>query len=293
MQEIVAGSKKQQQEAHAVKDPRTGETVVSTEDIKRVNLEHCVEVLKNNVPKKEVEELFKVQSKSHDNMMLDETDKETTIEESEYKEVLKKFKKKNKKSYHFLTKSGDKFQNSIFKLSKRMFDEERFPRDFSRTTLHQVWKRKGSKEDLNNHRYIHMKEWLPRLVEALTVNIMKDDIIESGNKFQIGGVPGHRVEEHLIVVKSVIQLYISKKSGVIMQLADIQKFFDSEVLRTVMTSLKKANMNKKAYWCWFKLNQQTVINVATPAGMSKKAEVGEIVAQGSGGAALASGADVA
>ena len=95
------------------------------------------------------------------------------------------------------------------------------------------------------------------------------------------------------MVKSIIQLYISKKSGVIMQLVDIQKLFDYEFIRTVMTSLRKANMNKKAYRCWFKLNQKTVISVATPAGMSEKAEVGETVAQGSGGAALASGADVA
>ena len=92
-----------------------------------------------------------------------------------------------------------------------------------------------------------MKEWMPRLVEALTVNLMKEDIVERGNKFQIGGVPGQRVEEHLIVVKNIIQLYMSKKTGVIMQLVDIQKFFDSEILWTVMTSLDEAKVNKKSY----------------------------------------------
>ena len=35
MRELVAGPKKQQQEAHAVKDPKTGKTVVSSEEIKR------------------------------------------------------------------------------------------------------------------------------------------------------------------------------------------------------------------------------------------------------------------
>ena len=42
MREVVAGPKKQQQEAHSVKDSKTGKTVVSTEEIKRVNLEHCL-----------------------------------------------------------------------------------------------------------------------------------------------------------------------------------------------------------------------------------------------------------
>ena len=53
MRELVAGPKKQQQEAHAVKDPKTGKTVMSSEEIKRVNLEHCVNVLKTNTPKEE------------------------------------------------------------------------------------------------------------------------------------------------------------------------------------------------------------------------------------------------
>ena len=293
MREEIAGPKKQPQEPHAVKDPKTGKNVVSTEEIKRVNLEHCVNVLKNNKPKPEVEDLLKFESALHDLMMEDKTDYETNISEDDFKKVVGKFKKKNKKSYYLLIRSGQDFQRSIFKLCKRMIEEESFPSVFNLTILHQLWKRKKSKCDLNNHRYLHMKHWLPRLTEALTVDLMKEDIISSGNKFQIGGLPGHRVEEHLIVVKSLIQLYIYKKLGVIMQLVDIEKFFDLEILRTVMTTLNYANVNKKAYRCWFKLNSKTVISVATPAGLTKTAEAYEVVPQGSGGAALASGADVA
>ena len=51
MKEIVAGSKKQKQEAPAVLDPKTGETVVSVKEIKRVNLEHCIAVLKHKKTK--------------------------------------------------------------------------------------------------------------------------------------------------------------------------------------------------------------------------------------------------
>ena len=103
MRELVAGSKKQKQEAHAVKDTKTGKTVVSCEEIRRVNLEHCVNVLKNNTPKPEVEVLLKCQSELHDMMMKEETDKDATVTEEEYNEVVSKFKKKNKKSYFFLT----------------------------------------------------------------------------------------------------------------------------------------------------------------------------------------------
>ena len=268
MREVVSGPKKQQQEAHAVKDYKTGKTVVSTKEIKRVNLEHCLEVLKNNVPKPEVVNHLKFQSDLHDIMMEDTTDEDTHVTEEEFNNIVPKFKKKNKKSYEFLTKSGKDFQSSIYKFCKRMLDEEDFPSDFSITVLYQLWKRKGSKENLNNHRYIHMKNWLPRLTESLAVSMMKEDIIQNGAKYQIGGIPGHRVEVHLIVVKSVIGLYIHNKAGIVMQLVDIEKFFDKEILRTIMTCLNSENINKKAYRCWFKLNQKTAISVATPAGQT-------------------------
>ena len=60
-----------------------------------------------------------------------------------------------------------------------------------------------------------------------------------------------------------------------------------------MASLNSANVNNKAYRCWFNLNATTVISVDTPVGRTDKAEVHEIVPQGSGGAALASGLDLA
>ena len=293
MRELISGPKKQQQEAHSVKDPKTGKVVVSTEEIKRVNLEHCLNVLKNNEPKDDVKELLKYESKLHDLMMIDTTDGDTTITEEEFKTVVNKIKKKDKKSYYLLTRSGKDFQSSMYKFCRRMIKEECFPEDFCQTVLQQLWKKKGSKENLNNHRYLHMKLWAPKLTEFLVVSLMKDDIIAAGTKFQIGGIPGHRVEEHLIVVKSVIQLNIFLKTGVVMQIVDIQKFFDKEILRTVMACLNSAKVNKKAYRCWFKLNQKTVISVATPSGMTKSGEAYEVVPQGSGGSALASGCDIA
>ena len=98
---------------------------------------------------------------------------------------------------------------------------------------------------------------------------------------------------HLIVLKSFIQRRIMLKQGVVIQLVDFKKFFGSERLRAEMASLNSANVNNKAYRCWFNLNATTVISVDTPVGRTENAEVHKIVPQGSGGAALASGLDLA
>ena len=52
-------------------------------------------------------------------------------------------------------------------------------------------KGKGSRLELGNNRYIHLKDWLPRTCDALIVDNMKPDILESSSIFQIGGQAGH------------------------------------------------------------------------------------------------------
>ena len=71
-----------------------------------------------------------------------------------------------------------------------------------------------------------MKEWLARLVEALTVEPMKEDIFSVGTKYLIGGCLGKRTTFHLFVVKKnniVLKLLMGK--GVILPLLDLVKFF--------------------------------------------------------------------
>ena len=143
MKEIVAGSKKQKQEAHAVVDPKTGETVVSVKEIKRVNLEHCIAVLKHNKPSEDVEKLMKFEEEMHNKVMEDKTDFNTSITKDQFEDILKKFKERNKRSYDFITKAGEDFQDSMFMLYKRMIGEECFPTRFEKTTLYNLWKRKG------------------------------------------------------------------------------------------------------------------------------------------------------
>ena len=68
----------------------------------------------------------------------------------------------------------------LFKLSRIMLDDEEFPMVFDNTTLHQIYKGKGN-------RYIHSKEWFPRLVKGMVVEEMKPVILKGSSPYQIGG----------------------------------------------------------------------------------------------------------
>ena len=142
MKDIIAGQKKAKQEAHAVLDSETGEKVVSVEEIKRVNLEHCMKVLKHNKLSKDAEKLTTVETEKHNQIMEEKTtDVESNVTKDQFETVVKQLKDRNKRSYDFLTKAGADFQDSTFKLCERMIKEESFPTRFSKTTLYSLWKK--------------------------------------------------------------------------------------------------------------------------------------------------------
>ena len=153
-------------------------------------------------------------------------------------------------------------------------------------------KGKGKKDDLENSRYIHLKDWLPRTCDSLLVDLMKERILASSSIFQIGGQEGHRTQEHLFTLRSIIARESYLGGGVVFQLYDIKKFFDKENLRDVMDTLHNCGVHPKLYRAWFKLNQHTTIKVNTAVGMSGSAEAGELIGQGSAGGALASQANI-
>ena len=76
--------------------------------------------------------------------------------------------------------------------------------------------------------------------------------------------------------------------GMIFTLVDLVAFFDWEDIFDVMSTLYQTGVNRKASRMWFKLNQDTEIKVRTSAGMTEPANVGDVLGQGTAGAALVS-----
>jgi hypothetical protein len=122
----------------------------------------------------------------------------------------------------------------------------------------------------------------------MMVHMMKEVILSSSSVFQIGGQEGHRTQEHLFTVRSIVARETEVGRGVIFQLYDIQKFFDKENLRDVMDTLHQVGVHPKLYRSWFNLNKQTSIKVNTAVGLSESAQAGELIGQGSAGGAIAS-----
>lgn len=204
--------------------------------------------------------------------------------------MIAKFRKSGKRNYDFITKASQGFQDSVFEFCVRMFEEEEFPKEFQNTTLHMIFKGgKGRKEVLSDSRFIHCKDFWARTAEGLIVEDgLKIALIEKSSIYQIGGQPGHRPEELIFVMKSLIAKHRKEKKMIIVKLYDISKFFDKETIEDAILTCKKRGADPKAVRLWYKLNEFTKIRVKTGWGTSELEDVGAVHGQGTLGGALIS-----
>ena len=108
----------------------------------------------------------------------------------------------------------------------------------------------------------------------------KPNIIENMSPYQIGTKPGHRAQEHLFVIKSMMGLAEMNNEAFALQLWDLSKYFDRESLKDGLNELYRSNVRGKAYKLLYELNKDTMISVRTPVGDTVWRETGEGWGQG-------------
>ena len=293
MKSVINGPKNRKQERMAINDPVTKELLVNEEEIKKASLLHNIKILTKNEPQEQDKDLIKEKELKHKEIMEMDDKDEWELTHELYDKVTKKIQEKNKKMFDLYNKAGDDYKYAIYQYMKKLIKSEDVPRVFLDTTLTQIWKGKGSALDLNNMRFIHMRFWRSRLLEALVTENMKDDIVRACPNIQLGGMPGAMSVEHLIVLKTWMKMKEEQNDTGIFNLFDMSKFFDKESLIDCMTVLsKEAKVSHKSYRIWYKLNEGTKISVNTSVGETDQATIWDSIGQGGCGAALVSSLNI-
>ena len=294
MKNLICGPKIKQQEQAAINHPVTNELITDEDQIKQISLDHNVKILTKNKPLPRHENIMDQKLKDHKVMLSRNLEEDNwSLDRILFEKVSKRIKDKNKKMFRLFNRAGPLYKEAVFTLMKRFIDEEEVPSAYDFTSLTQIWKKKGSQLSLNNHRFVHMKCWRAKLLEALVTEKMKPKIVAATPNIQIGGMPNHRSVEHLVTLKTWMkQLEENNESG-ILSLYDMAKFFDRESLLDCMDTLNhKAKIDAKTYRMFHKLNENTKISVKTSVGESKTAPIKDSVGQGSFGAAIVSSLNI-
>ena len=293
MRNLIQGPKIKPQEPMAINHPETGELITDDGEIKRISLEHNLKILKKDNPLPEHIEAIKAKEIAHKKIM-NENDKDLwELDTETYKIVTDRIREKGKNVFNPLNKAGKKYKEAIFKYMTKLLKEEQIPSEYSKTTLFQIWKKKGSALDLNNMRFVHLRCWRSKLIEALATQKMKSKIVAATPNIQLGGMPKASSVEHLVTLKTWMKMKEQKKENGIFQVFDMKKFFDKESLLDCMDTLnREAKVDNKSYRIWYKLNADTRISVRTSVGDTAEKSIIDSIGQGSAGASLISSLNI-
>ena len=148
--------------------------------------------------------------------------------------------------------AGVDLKDALFNLFKQIWESEKKPEQWRMDELIQIHK-KGSKLSLENYRFIHLKDEVPKLFGYIVTSQIKDKLIKHMSRYQIGAVPGHMPQEHLFCLRSMISLYEKFRKPLIISFYDIKKFFDKESLVDALDACTKLVLMGRIidyYICW-------------------------------------------
>ena len=140
--------------------PDTKKVVESRSEVYGAMVRHNEITLQQNPGQdKDYESLtdFKMQFVKEMQMVESEDPNHNDLYWEEYLEALKVLAARNKSVYEDLKRWGPEFKIFVYMLLKRIFETEDIPQEFIETKLQALYKNKGSRKDLSNYRFLHLK----------------------------------------------------------------------------------------------------------------------------------------
>ena len=216
----------------SVVHPETGKVVETREAVNQAILKHNELTLSQNNNQPECfQRLTNFKLKYLEIAKLqEEKERDETILWEDYLEVMQILVARQKNCYADMKRWGPKFKIFVYWLLKKIYEEETIPAEFLRTKLQALYKGRGSRKDLGNYRFLHLKDGMAKMFETLVMQKCKADLWEGFSETQIGGLPNSRCTEHLYLLVTLMTMIESKASwspeGVIIIFKDVRKAFD-------------------------------------------------------------------
>ena len=247
--------------------PETGEEVTTREEISEAILRHNELTLSQNEGQDPVLQMCtKIKLEHIETMKRVESTNwvHETIYWEEYEEAIRVLSQRNKTVYDDLKRWGPKMKILIYFALKTCYDEESLPAEFTETRLQALYKKKGSRKDLNNYRFLHLRSTLAKLFEFIVMQKVKDTMYAAFPEAQIGGKPNCRTTEHLYVLTSLMQRSVKDKKspdGFVIVFKDVMKAFDKVGAEHELFSTALAGVKGKVLRILEMLNKRTEFSV--------------------------------
>ena len=216
-------------ESLIIKD-KTGNRIYAPEQIKEVTASYYENLYRNkNLPSRPYHIQLENRLTVYSNNREHESDLcNTPPTEAEISEIIEN--KKNGKSTtdfknEMIKRPGEPMTKYITVLIKTVWKEEKVPKDWKKGLLTSLWKGKGDRETLENHRGITVSSTIGNILEEII-----DRRIQASVEFtqaQRGGLKGASTYDHIFILQSTIAIALKQKRKTYITYFDVQKAYNN------------------------------------------------------------------
>lgn len=167
-----------------------------------------------------------------------------------------------------LKRGGIEMTDAIVPLVERFWNEEKVPDQWNHGIITSVWKGKGDKEKLENHRGITVSSSVGTIPEEI-INKRLVDIIPF-TQFQAGGRKGCSPCDHVFIIRSIISFAMKMRKKIILTFYDVEKAYDRADIADMMHIAWKNGVKGKLWRLARSLNLNLTAHVKTKYGPTRK-----------------------
>ena len=189
----------------------------------------------------------------------------------EIKEVIDK--KKNGKATtdlknEIIKGGGNEMINAIYPIVTTFWEVEQVAHQWNKGIISSIWKGKGDKEKLENHRGITVSSAIGTIPEEIiNRRILK---IVPFTQFQAGGRKGCSPVDHVFIIRGIISFAMNVRKKIILTFYDVQKAYDRADISDMMHILWKHGVRGKLWRLAKALNINLTAQIKTKFGLTRK-----------------------
>ena len=206
----------------------------------------------------------------------------------QYLKVLHKLKNNKSRDPHNLINEmlkpeycGNDLLVSLFTLLKQVKTTKVIPKFMEYSTIHTVYKGKGSKLNLDNDRGIFIVNIFRSVLMKLVYNDIYDDVDSEMSDSNVGARKQKGVRNHIFILNGIINDVLhSKKKAIDIQIMDYSQCFDSLSLEECLNDLYEAGVTNDNLSLKYKINEKNQVSIKTPFGVTDVVNVVKVVMQG-------------
>ena len=167
-----------------------------------------------------------------------------------------------------LKKPGQVMVDLIYPLITTIWTEEVMPCCWNMGNITSIWKGKGDKEKLTNHRGITTSPAIGTIMDTLLDSRIEH--IVPMTQAQGGGKKGASTYDHLFIVRAIIEISIKEKRPTFLTFYDVSKAYDNVDNYDMLSTMWEKGLRGKAWRLLFNLSTKLKASVKTRYGNTRE-----------------------